>query len=93
MDRNEETTGIKGQEEQATLPLTAFDKENHNVCSTDMDPDLQASYYQHLYWTSFSFKLQPLVSSLVPLVCWFDPIASTVENSHVESFLLILVVA
>ena len=27
MDRNEKTTGIKGQEDQATLPLTAFDKE------------------------------------------------------------------
>ena len=27
MDRNEETTGIKGQEAQATLPLTTFDKE------------------------------------------------------------------
>ena len=27
MDRNEETTGIKGQEDQATLPLTTFDKE------------------------------------------------------------------
>ena len=27
MDRNEETTGIKGQEDQATLSLTAFDKE------------------------------------------------------------------
>ena len=27
MDRNEETTGIKGQEDQAMLPLTAFDKE------------------------------------------------------------------
>ena len=27
MDRNEEATGIKGQEDQATLPLTAFDKE------------------------------------------------------------------
>ena len=26
MDRNEETTGIKGQEDQATLSLTAFDK-------------------------------------------------------------------
>ena len=27
MGRNEKTTGIKGQEDQATLPLTAFDKE------------------------------------------------------------------
>ena len=27
MDRNEETTGIKGQEAQAMLSLTAFDKE------------------------------------------------------------------
>ena len=27
MDRNEETTGIKGQEDQAMLPLTVFDKE------------------------------------------------------------------
>jgi hypothetical protein len=27
MDRNEETTGIKGQEDQAMLPLTAFNKE------------------------------------------------------------------
>ena len=27
MDRNEETTGIKGQEDQAMLSLTAFDKE------------------------------------------------------------------
>ena len=27
MDHNEETTGIKGQEDQATLSLTAFDKE------------------------------------------------------------------
>ena len=27
MDRNEKTTGIKGQEDQATLSLTAFDKE------------------------------------------------------------------
>ena len=27
MDRNEETTGIKGQEDQATLSLTTFDKE------------------------------------------------------------------
>ena len=27
MNRNEETTGIKGQEDQATLPLTAFNKE------------------------------------------------------------------
>ena len=26
MDHTEETTGIKGQEDQATLPLTAFDK-------------------------------------------------------------------
>ena len=41
----------------------------------------------------FLFKLLPLVSSLVPLVCWFDLMADTVENSQVESFLLILVVA
>ena len=27
MGRNEETTGIKGQEDQPTLSLTAFDKE------------------------------------------------------------------
>ena len=27
MDHNVETTGIKGQEDQAMLPLTAFDKE------------------------------------------------------------------
>ena len=27
MGRNEETTGIKGQEDQTTLSLTAFDKE------------------------------------------------------------------
>ena len=27
MDRNEETTGIKGQEDQAMLSLIAFDKE------------------------------------------------------------------
>ena len=27
MGRNEETTSIKGQEDQATLSLTAFDKE------------------------------------------------------------------
>ena len=27
MDRNEETTSIRDQEDQATLPLTAFDKE------------------------------------------------------------------
>ena len=27
MDRNEETTGIKGQEDQAMLSLTAFNKE------------------------------------------------------------------
>ena len=27
MDRNEETTGIKGQEDQATLSLTTFNKE------------------------------------------------------------------
>ena len=27
MGRNEETTSIKGQENQATLSLTAFDKE------------------------------------------------------------------
>ena len=27
MDRNEKTTGFKGQEDQATLPLTTFDKE------------------------------------------------------------------
>ena len=27
MGHNEETTGIKGQKDQATLPLTTFDKE------------------------------------------------------------------
>ena len=27
MDRNEETTSIRDQEDEATLPLTAFDKE------------------------------------------------------------------
>ena len=27
MNRHEETTGIKGQEDHATLPLTAFNKE------------------------------------------------------------------
>ena len=27
MGRNEETTSIRDQEDQATLPLTAFDKE------------------------------------------------------------------
>ena len=58
-----------------------------------IDPNFQASYDQHLHWTSFSSKLLPLVSSLVPLVCWFDPVASTIENSHVKSFLLILIVA